>query len=273
VLSPSSSPENSFVMPNGKHAAICVGATIDNQIVHELFTNVITATNVLGTDAALRAKLEAQLKKVAPIGRVGSDGRLMEWMEEYKEAEPQHRHLSHLYGLFPAPLITPEGTPDLAEACKKSMEVRGDDGPSWSIAFKQLFWARLHDGNRAYKLFTDLMKPTLKTNINYGAGGGMYPNMFSAGPPFQIDGNFGGEAGLAEMLLQSHAGYIDLLPAIPDQWQAAGTVNGLKARGNYTVSMTWKDGKVTHYTIASPNPRKVKVKVNGEIKEVMATKI
>ena len=273
VLSPSSSPENSFVMPNGKHAAICVGATIDNQIVHELFTNVITATNVLGTDAALRAKLEAQLKKVAPIGRIGSDGRLMEWMEEYPESEPHHRHLSHLYGLFPAPQITPEGTPDLAEACKKSLEARGDDGPSWSIAFKQLFWARLHEGNRAYKLFADLMRPTLKTNINYGAGGGTYPNMFTAGPPFQIDGNFGGEAGLAEMLLQSHAGFIDLLPAIPDQWKSTGSVNGLKARGNYTVSMTWKDGKVTRYTIASPNPRKVKVKVNGEIKEVMATKI
>jgi alpha-L-fucosidase 2 len=273
VTSPSSSPENSFVMPNGKHASICVGPTIDNQIVRELFTNVITATKVLNTDAALREKLAAQLQKVPPAGRIASDGRLMEWLEEYKEAEPHHRHISHLYGLFPAPLITPDGTPELAAACRKTLEARGDDGPSWSIAIKQLFWARLHDGNRAYKLFADLMKPTLKTNINYGAGGGTYPNMLTAGPPYQIDGNFGGAAGLAEMLLQSHEGYIDLLPAIPDQWKAAGSVSGLKARGNFTVSMTWKDGKVTHYTIASPQPRKVKVKVNGEMKAVTAVKI
>jgi alpha-L-fucosidase 2 len=173
-----------------------------------------------------------------------------------------------LYGLYPASLITPEATPDLAEACRKTLEVRGDDGPSWSIAYKQLFWARLHDGNRAFKLFSGLIKPTYNTEINYGPGGGIYPNMFSAGPPFQIDGNFGGAAAIAEMLLQSHAGFIDLLPALPDAWKAGGEIKGLKARGNYTVDLAWKDGIVTSYRIKGPDRKKVKVKVNGTIKDV-----
>jgi alpha-L-fucosidase 2 len=273
VTSPSSSPENWFLLPNGKSASVCKGPTIDNQIVQELFTNVITASTALGKDADFRKKLEDQLQQIPPPGVVGKDGRLMEWLEEYKEPEPHHRHLSHLYGLYPAPLITPEFTPELAEACKKTLEARGDDGPGWSIAYKQLFWARLRDGNRAYKLFKDLMRPTLKTHMNYGGGGGIYPNLLSAGPPFQIDANFGGEAALAEMLLQSHAGYIDLLPAIPDQWKSSGAIKGFKARGNFTVDIAWKDGRVTSYRIASAVPQKVKVKVNGEIEEIMAEKI
>jgi alpha-L-fucosidase 2 len=273
VTSPSSSPENWFLLPNGKSASVCNGPTIDNQIVRELFTNVITASRVLGKDEDFRRKLEDQLRQIPPAGIVGKDGRLMEWLEEYKEPEPHHRHLSHLYGLYPAPLISPEGTPELAGACRKTLEARGDDGPGWSIAYKQLFWARLRDGNRAYKLFKDLMRPTMKTHINYGGGGGIYPNLLSAGPPFQIDANFGGEAGLAEMLLQSHAGYIDLLPAIPDQWKPSGSIKGFKARGNFTVDMSWKDGRVTSYRITSPVPRKVKVKVNGVMDEIMAEKI
>ena len=274
VTSPSSSPENWFYLPNGKTASVCNGPTIDNQIVRELFSNVITASKELDRDAAFRKKLQAQLQQAAPAGVVATDdGRLQEWLEDYEEPEPQHRHVSHLYGLFPAALITPDATPALAEACKKTLEQRGDDGPSWSIAYKMLFWARLHDGNRAYKLFTDLLRPTLKTNINYGAGGGTYPNLFTAGPPFQIDGNFGGEAGLAEMLLQSHEGYIHLLPALPDQWKASGSIRGVKARGNFTVDITWKNGRVTSYRIASPQPRRVKVKVNGAVTEVMAERI
>ncbi|HEY9195106.1 MAG TPA: glycoside hydrolase family 95 protein, partial [Mucilaginibacter sp.] len=177
-----------------------------------------------------------------------------------------------LYGLFPASQITPEATPALAEAARKTLEVRGDDGPSWSIAYKILWWARLHDGNRTYKLFKELMKPTIKTDINYGAGGGVYPNLLSAGPPFQIDGNFGATAGIAEMLIQSHAGFIDLVPSIPDAWKAYGEVKGLKARGNFTVDMKWKDGKITGYKVTSPTSRMVKVKVNGQIKNVMAVK-
>jgi alpha-L-fucosidase 2 len=272
VTSPSSSPENSFYLPNGKTASICVGPTIDNQIIRELFNNVITAAKLLGKDEDLRKNLAAKLKQLPPVGQVSKDGRLMEWLEDYKETEPQHRHISHLYGLYPASLITPEATPALAEACKKTLEVRGDDGPSWSIAYKLLFWARLHDGNRAYKLFTGIMKPTLKTNINYGAGGGIYPNLLSAGPPFQIDGNFGTTAGIAEMLIQSHAGFIELLPALPDNWKATGEVKGMRARGNYTVNFSWKNGKVINCRIISSNTRKVKVKINGQIKTFSTVK-
>lgn len=272
VTSPSSSPENTFYLPNGKTASICVAPTIDNQIIRELFGNVITASKLLGKDNAFAQNLAAKLKQLPPAGQIAKDGRLMEWLEDYKETDPQHRHISHLYGLYPASLITPESTPELAEACKKSLEVRGDDGPSWSIAYKLLFWARLHDGNRAYKLYTEIMKPTTRTDINYGAGGGIYPNLLSAGPPFQIDGNFGTAAGIAEMLIQSHAGFIELLPAIPDSWKASGHVAGVKARGNYVVNFSWLNGKVISCKIISSQPRKVKVKMNGLLKTLNTVK-
>ncbi|MCF6405077.1 glycoside hydrolase family 95 protein [Chitinophaga filiformis] len=272
VMSPSSSPENAFYLSNGKHASICIGATIDNQIVRDLFNNVITASVTLGKDSVFRKELQQKIALLPPPGVISKDGRIMEWLEDYKETEPQHRHISHLWGLYPASLITAENTPDLAAAAKKTLEVRGDDGPSWTIAYKLLFWARLQDGNRSFKLFRELLKPTARTDINYGAGGGVYPNMLSAGPPFQIDGNFGATAGIAEMLLQSHAGFINLLPAVPDQWKAEGAVKGLKARGNFTVDFAWKDGKVTSYKISSPTARKVKVKINGVMEEVVATK-
>ncbi|MDB5152832.1 MAG: glycoside hydrolase family 95 protein [Mucilaginibacter sp.] len=272
VTSPSSSPENSFYMLNGKTSSICMGATIDNQIIRELFDNVITASKVLGIDEAFRNELSLKLKEIPPAGIIAKDGRIQEWLEDYKETEPEHRHIAHLYGLYPAPLITPDKTPDLAEAAKKTLNVRGDDGPGWSIAYKILFWARLHDGDRAYKLYTELMKPTLRTDINYGSGGGIYPNLLDAGPPFQIDGNFGAAAGIGEMLIQSHAGYIDLIPAIPGNWRLQGKVKGLRARGNFTVDMEWKNGKITSYRVTSSSPRKVKIKVNGVIKEIMAEK-
>jgi alpha-L-fucosidase 2 len=272
VTSPSSSPENTFYLPNGKTASICVAPTIDNQIIRELFGNVITASKLLGKDDAFAKTLADRLRQLPPAGQIAKDGRLMEWLEDYKETDPQHRHISHLYGLYPASLITPEATPALAEACKKSLEVRGDDGPGWSIAYKLLFWARLKDGNRAYRLFTEIMKPTTRTDINYGAGGGIYPNLLSAGPPFQIDGNFGTAAGIAEMLIQSHAGFIELLPAIPDTWKASGQVKGVKARGNYIVDFSWLNGKVVSCKIISSHPRKVKVKMNGLLKTLNTVK-
>ena len=270
VTSPSSSPENSFYLPDGNWASICMGPTIDNQIIRELFDNVVTASQQLGIDGTFRDSLETRVQRLPPPGVIGPDGRIMEWLKPYKESEPQHRHVSHLYGLYPADLITPDKTPDLAEAAKKTLDVRGDDGPSWSIAYKILWWARLHDGERANKLLIQLLNPTLKTGINYGAGGGIYPDLLSAGPPFQIDGNFGATAGIAEMLIQSHAGYIDLLPAIPDAWKASGSVRGLKARGNFTVDFAWKNGQVTFYKISSPIPAKVKVRINGEIRVINA---
>lgn len=273
VTSPSVSPENSFYLPNGKTASISMGPTIDNQIVRELFGNVIKASELLNTDAEFRAVLQEKLKSIPPVGVISKDGRIQEWLEDYKETDPQHRHISHLYGLYPASLITPFSTPELAAAAKKTLEIRGDDGPSWTIAYKLLFWARLQDGNRAFKLLKEILKPTLRTDINYGAGGGVYPNMLSAGPPFQIDGNFGATAGIAEMLLQSHDGFIELLPALPDAWRNYGNIKGFKARGNFTIDMSWKDGKIVSYHIASPTAKKVKVKVNGELKEIVAKRL
>ncbi len=272
VTAPSVSPENTFYLPNGKTASISMGPTIDNQIVRELFTNVIYAAKTLGVDQDFSKFLNEKLKVVPPAGTISKDGRIMEWIRDYKETEPQHRHISHLYGLYPASLITPVKTPELAEAAKKSLEVRGDDGPSWSIAYKLLFWARLQDGERSGKLLHELMKPTIKTDINYGAGGGIYPNLLSAGPPFQIDGNFGGAAGIAEMLIQSHDGFINLLPSIPQEWKASGKITGVKARGNLTVDFEWKDGNVTAYKVYGPVPTKVKIKINGKIVDLTSQK-
>lgn len=273
VTSPSSSPENAFYLPNGKITSICIGPTIDNQIIRELFTNVVKAASILNNDAEFSAELNVILKQIPPVAQISKDGRIMEWMEDYKEAEPEHRHISHLYGLYPGSLITPQSTPELIEACKKTLEGRGDDGTGWSLAYKMLFWARLQDGNRAFKLYKDLMRMTRKTEINYGAGGGVYPNLLDACPPFQIDGNFGGTAAIAEMLLQSHDGFIDLLPAIPDVWKVSGEIKGFKAQGNYTVDMKWRDGEVTSYKIVSPQVKKVKIRINGKINEVMTAKL
>lgn len=272
LTSPSVSPENTFYLPNGKTASITMGPTIDNQIVRELFTNVIAAGKTLKKDGDFTAMLARKIDSLPPVGIVSKDGRIQEWLEDYKETDLQHRHISHLYGVYPASLITPGTTPELAAAAKKSLEVRGDDGPGWSIAYKMLFWARLADGNRAFKLLREILRPTTRTDINYGAGGGVYPNMLSAGPPFQIDGNFGATAGVAEMLLQSHDGYIEFLPAIPVDWQAGGKVNGLKARGNITVDMTWKNGKVITYHVSSPIAKVVRIKLNGQMKEIRTEK-
>jgi alpha-L-fucosidase 2 len=273
VTAPSVSPENSFVLANGKHVNVCMGPTIDNQITRELFTNVIAASELLDTDKVFRETLRTKLSKLPPAGQIASDGRLMEWLEEYPEADKKHRHISHLYGLYPASLITPDRTPDLAEACRKTLEVRGDDSPGWSKAYKLLFWARLREGNRAYKLLKELLLPTKDTGINYDGGGGIYPNMLSAGPPFQIDGNFGGTAGIAEMLLQSHDGYIEFIPAIPDAWKSFGKVKGLKARGNFIVDFEWKNGVITSYSVASAKSEKVKIKIGGKVQEITARKL
>jgi alpha-L-fucosidase 2 len=272
VTSPSSSPENTFYLPNGKWASICEGPTIDNQIIRELFGNVITAGHALQIDSAFCDSLRQKIKQLPPVGRIAKDGRLMEWLEDYKETDINHRHISHLYALYPGKLITDDGTPELAEACRKTLKARGDDGPSWSIVYKQLFWARLHDGNHAYLLLKHLIRTTDRTDMNYGAGGGIYPNLFSAGPPFQIDGNFGETAAIAEMLLQSHAGYIELLPAIPNAWRSSGQVKGLKARENVTVDFSWKNGCITSYHLYAPDKKTVRLKVNGVITNASVTK-
>lgn len=261
VTSPSVSPENGFRMSNGKVASVVMGPTIDNQIVRELYQNVIAADSILQINDSFVRVLRTDLQHIPPAVVVSKSGRVMEWMEDYEEVEPTHRHVSHLYGLYPAPFISPITTPEWADAAKKTLEVRGDGGTGWSRAWKILFWARLHDGDHALEILRQLLKPAISEDGKISAG--TYPNLFCAHPPFQIDGNFGGSAGIGEMLVQSHEGFIHLLPALPSDW-SEGEVNGLRLRGNMTIDIRWKDNKVVSYKIHGKKGKQVDVRVNNE---------
>jgi alpha-L-fucosidase 2 len=230
---------------------------MDMQIVRELFTNVASAARVLKTDEVFRAKIEAARARLAPT-RVGKHGQIMEWLEDYEETDIHHRHVSHLYGLHPANEISPDRTPELAKAARVTLERRGDDGVGWAIAWKACFWARLYDGDHAWKMLKLLLHPVTDTSIRYDGGGGAYPNLLDASPPFQIDGNFGGTAAVAEMLLQSDAGEVRLLPALPKAWHS-GEVKGLKARGGLTVDVAWSAGKVTRYRVKGRGAKDVRI--------------
>ena len=264
VTAPSNSPENAFKLPNGKVAHVTIAPTVDNQIIRTLFSNVITASKLLGKDQEFRKELQASITKLPP-NQIGRDGRLMEWLKEYEEPEPKHRHVSHLWGLYPGNEITLTKTPELAEAAKKTLIKRGDISTGWSLAWKMNFWARLGDGEHAYVLFGDLLKPVTETGFNMTDGGGTYPNLFCAHPPFQIDGNFGGAAGIAEMLIQSHDGFINLLPALPKQW-SEGSFEGLRVRGGAEVSLSWEQGKVTKAKLTATASNVFKLKVPNAIK-------
>lgn len=269
VTAPSSSPENGFYMPGTRNQVfVCMGPTMDAQIIRELFSNTLSAAKILGIENDITAQINEALPKLPPM-QISPNGYLMEWLEDYEETDPQHRHVSHLYGLHPSNQISPFTTPELAEAARQTLERRGDGGTGWSRAWKINFWARLHDGNRAYKLLKSLMQPALPLNaITYGGqGGGTYPNLFCAHPPFQIDGNFGGTAGIAEMLIQSQEGYINLLPAIPNAWQS-GHFKGLRVRGGAEVDLTWSDRHIISVTLRSTTDHNYKIKVPNGVKSI-----
>lgn len=266
VTAPSSSPENAFYMPGDKKTAVsvCLGPTMDTQLVRELFSNTLAAAEVLKlTDTNFIDSIKSALNQLAPH-TIDSHGRLMEWLEEYEETDPQHRHVSHLYGLHPGNQISPTLTPDLAQACRKTLELRGDEATGWSRAWKQNFWARLGDGNRALKLFRSLLSPARHRGASeeFCNESGTYPNLFCAHPPFQIDGNFGGAAAIGEMLIQSHEGFINILPALPEEW-ANGKLYGFKVRGGATIDLEWANSHPTTIRIKGGWQNKVRIKIPG----------
>lgn len=259
----STSPENAFLLPDGTPASVCEGSTMDQAIIRSLFSNTIQASEILQTDHAFRKELTDKRDKLQGY-QIGSKGELLEWDKEYEESEPQHRHVSHLFGLYPGSDITND-TPDVFNAARQSLHTRGNKTTGWSMAWKIALWSRLYDSDNANEALTNLIN-FVDPNVKAENRGGLYRNLLNA-LPFQIDGNFGATAGIAEMLLQSHQGNIHLLPALPTTWKE-GKINGLKARGGFTINMEWKKGKIHTAHISSTYEQTVDIVYKNESKEL-----
>ena len=274
VVSPSISPENAPYSIRQKWICIAAGTTIDNLLVYDLFTKTIKAAEILKTDKELVKSLQELIKRLPPM-QIGQHSQLQEWMDDWDNPKDQHRHVSHLYAVYPGDQISPYRTPELFDAARTSLIYRGDTSTGWSMGWKINLWARFQDGNHAYKLLTDqihLIEPTEQNRGWNNENGGTYPNLFDVCPPFQIDGNFGCTAGIAEMLLQSHDGAIHPLPALPDVWKK-GSISGLRAAGDFEIAIEWNAGELTKLVVKSTLGGNCRLRLAGELVSTSGVKL